>query len=221
MKQRLESALTALLVAGALVVAALVAWRELAPRGPGPFVQGSRVAGWETAAREVFGAEAGRRPVQVAIFADYTCRYCRSFEGALDSLEASFGDRVAISRQHYPQDGEGIAFTAALASECAGRQLRGPAFHRILYARQEALPAAPLDSLARWGGIPDVPAFHRCVAQRETAPAVLGSRERGQALGIRGTPTTIVNGRAYLGALPYRELSRLVRRELDARRPAP
>ena len=127
-------------------------------------------------------------------------------------MRAALGAEVRIRYLHFPVDPGGTGFAAAVASECAAGQKRGPAYHRLLYAHQDALGVLPWDSLAALAGVPDRRAFDACVREQRTADVVRRDRARGQALGIAATPTFLVNGRLYVGGATYAELLARIRR---------
>lgn len=209
-KERILDLLTGVMVVCALAVVGLLARRELfsAP-SVAPPAQGVPVAGWEALA----GVDAGGSPrqVQLVVFADYTCRFCRQLEGALDTLQATLGGDVRVVRLHYPLRPGGTGFQAAVAAECAGLQQRKAAYHQLLYAHQDQLGTLPWDSLAAMAGVGDRAAFNACVRDEATAAAVRAQRAQGEAVGIEGTPTFLVNGRRYAGGRTFAELLAQVR----------
>ncbi|HEX2191549.1 MAG TPA: thioredoxin domain-containing protein [Longimicrobiaceae bacterium] len=210
MKDKLATLATAVLVLSALVVAGLVARMELRPDGRPLPAQGTMVANW----RDVLGEPPGeaRDEVLLAVFADYTCTFCRDTEAALDSLQAASGRRVRIRQVHFPLRPDGVGFRAAVAAECAKLQGAGPAYHRLLYRHQAALGTLPWDSLAVLAGVPRPDAFRACLGDARAADAVRRDRRRGEAVGVALTPTLLVDGRMYLGAAGYAELARRVER---------
>lgn len=212
MKDKLATFGTVFLVLTALVVAGLnvrLALRDDAGSGRPP--QGVAVENW----REVLGETPGEggSPVLVAVFADYTCTYCRETEGALDSLSAAFGGRVRIRQVHFPLVPKGVAFDAAVASECASRQ-GSSTYHRLLYHHQAALGSLSWDSLAVLAGVREPDAFRACLGDARTADAVRRDRRRGEAIGVAVTPTILVGGRLYYGAAGYAELAKRVEQSI-------
>jgi protein-disulfide isomerase len=54
--------------------------------------------------------------------------------------------------------------------------------------------------------------FERCLADQAVANTVLTRRLEGQrAFGIQSTPTFIINGRKYTGAMPFEEFDAILR----------
>ena len=211
MKEKLSSLATAVLVLCALVITGLTVRRELlsAPTTAATR-QGVPVQNWRsTLAQPLLPAAP---PVEIVVLADYTCRFCRQLETALDSLQAEMGPRVQVTNLHYPLRPAGTGFTAAVASECAALQGRRPAYHRALYAHQDVLGSVAWDTLARAAGIPDLDTFRACVREQRTASVVRQHHARGEALGMSGTPTWLVNGTLYVGGASYAEVVQRVRR---------
>jgi protein-disulfide isomerase len=210
-KEKLSGLSTAVLVACAVVITGLNVKRELfsAPAADAPR-QGVAVQSW----RSVLGQPAppADAPVEIVVLADYTCRYCRQLETVLDSLQAEMGPGVQVRNLHYPLQATGTGFTAAVASECAALQQRGSEYHRVLYTHQDRLGIVAWDTLAGVAGVPDLDDFRACVGEQRTADEVRRQRARGEALGVAGTPTWLVNGVQYVGGAPYAELVARVRR---------
>jgi protein-disulfide isomerase len=205
-KEKLTFLTTAVLVVCAVVITGLNVRRELFPRhdAQGQRRQGAMVENW----RELVGAPrlGSAAEVELVVFADYTCQYCRQLDAALDSLQSTAGSRVQVRTLHFPLQPTGPGFTAAVAFECAALQRRGPAYHRLLYANQDVLGVIPWDSLAVLAGVPDRDTFRTCIREERTAGTVRSDRTRGEALGISVTPTFLMNGRLYVGGSSYAEL---------------
>lgn len=206
MRKHLANAGTVVLVACAMVVTGLVVQREVVVRGVArDAVEGVVVSGWSTMSRGP-QFQNHRADVTIALFADYTCRYCRQFEGTLDSILPTFGGKVAVVHQHFPILLDGPAFAAALAAECAGEQDRFAAYHDLLYRSQDSLDAVHRDSaweaLASHVGVPDLGRFHSCMEEARPAALVRSTRKTGVDIGVTSTPTMVINGRAFRGAVP-------------------
>ena len=94
--------------------------------------------------------------------------------------------------------------TAAAASECAADQQQFWPFHDELFARasQGALhTAGDLDAAARKIGL-DQAAFTQCLRGGAGRDRVEVDRSDGERRGVRGTPTSFVNGEMVAGAQP-------------------
>ena len=87
------------------------------------------------------------------------------------------------------------------AARCAGSLGRYWPYHDRLFAAQ---PAFERDDLIRYAvelGL-DRAAFTRCVDERRFASAVEADVAQARGLGVRSTPTFLINGRPLVGAHP-------------------
>jgi predicted DsbA family dithiol-disulfide isomerase len=65
--------------------------------------------------------------------------------------------------------------------------------------------ALPLESIAAGVGL-DVPAFQRCLNAPSTERRIQQAIAAGIAVGIKATPTYVVNGVAYSGKFPVQAI---------------
>jgi len=90
---------------------------------------------------------------------------------------------------------------AAEAARCAAAEGRYWAYHDRLFAEQPRFAEDRLIAYAVDLGL-DRDAFARCLAERRFARDVEADVRQARALGVRGTPTFIINGRVLVGAHP-------------------
>ncbi|MCC7361706.1 MAG: DsbA family protein [Anaerolineales bacterium] len=148
-------------------------------------------------------------PVTIIEFADFQCPYCGRF--ALDTypqIDQAYiaSGQVRVGYQHFAFLGE-ESFWAAEASECAGDQDAFWPYHDYLFAHQSgenqgAFTKANLKTFAANLGL-DTAAFNSCLENGVYRALVSGQTQAAQQLGVRSTPTFVVNGRPILGAQPY------------------
>ena len=101
----------------------------------------------------------------------------------------------------FPLSSHKLARPAHEAARCAGAQGRYWPYHDRLFAGQ---PDFQRDDLIRYAvevGLPREP-FTKCLEERRFADAVEADVRQARALGIRSTPTFLVNGRPLIGAHP-------------------
>ena len=209
MKKILSDALTAVLVASALIVAGVVLHREIRGTQVRPS-QPVALANWEalTASSHVIGAAGA--PVKVVEFFDYQCPYCRSLQPALAELRERYPGEVAIIYRHFPLERHPLARSAALAATCAATQNRFEPYHNLLFENPDRLEAANWEHIAEAVDIPDLEAFRECIEQQDTAPLIDADVLTAKMLKIRGTPTLFINGVLVSGAVSIEELDALV-----------
>jgi protein-disulfide isomerase len=108
---------------------------------------------------------------------------------------------VRLVFKDLPLPSHPLARPAHEAARCAGAFGRYWPYHDRLFAGQ---PAFERDDLVRYAveiGLAREP-FTRCVEERRFASAVEADVAQARALGIRSTPTFLINGRPLVGAHP-------------------
>ena len=145
-------------------------------------------------------------PVTIVEYASLTCRHCARFHTeVLPILKKEFIDtgKVRLVYRDFPLDR--LALTASMVARCAGRE-RYFGFLDAFYAAQAGWalssdPVAALAGIARLGAMAR-PDFDACLKDSTVADAVLKQRLEGEkTFSIDATPTLIVNGDKYSGAL--------------------
>jgi protein-disulfide isomerase len=112
-----------------------------------------------------------------------------------------YDGRVRLVFKDFPLPSHDLAMGAHEAARCAGAQQRYWPYHDRLFEEQ---PRFQRDQLVRYAidlGL-DRERFTRCLDSHAEEPAVRASREEGRALGVRSTPTFMVNGSPLVGAQP-------------------
>lgn len=150
-------------------------------------------------------------PVKIVEFGDFQCPGCGEFSLRHRPRVMPLVDSglVQFIYYDYPLGGSHIhAFLAARAARCAGEQtLEGEdaywAFHDKLYQEQARWSAERqvVDDFSGYAeeiGL-DAREFERCVNSDRFADVVTANRLLGDELGVRGTPTILVNNRRIGG----------------------
>lgn len=151
-------------------------------------------------------------PVTVVEYADYECPYCQQIQPVLDRLEAEFKGKLNFVYKDVPLPNHPHAQKAAEAAHCAGVQGKYWEYHDLLY-KTKKLDVAELKQNSRVLGLNDS-AFEACLNSGEQAERVKAQLAEGQSLGLQGTPSLFINGRAFSGVLSYEQLSAVVEEEL-------
>lgn len=103
---------------------------------------------------------------------------------------------------------------AAQASECANEQGAFWPYHDKLYASQQgknngAFGKENLKAMAGELKL-DRARFNQCFDAGKYAGTVAAETDTGKAMGIRATPTFLVNGQLLQGALPYEQFADVI-----------
>ena len=154
-----------------------------------------------------FGSEDA--PIAVVEFSDYGCGYCRRFHTeTFPTLMEEYVETGQV-RWKYVTYVSGMfanGMPAAYAAECAGEQDLFAPMSKLLYERQADWkglgdPSAALEQLAGEVGV-DAAEFQACVAEERPRPRVRSGILSGARLGVRGTPSFLINGVPLVGAQP-------------------
>jgi protein-disulfide isomerase len=139
--------------------------------------------------------------VEVVVFSDPRCPYCRQLAREVEpKLIEQFGDKLALTYRHFAVLGE-ESQRAAIALDCAGQAGKFWEYHALVY-QDEAAPEFSRERLAGWArevGL-DETNFAACLDAPSRQVEV--DFQVGEALRVRGTPTTFVSGVRMNGALP-------------------
>lgn len=156
-------------------------------------------------------------PLTIVEFADFECTACRAF--ALDGaqvLRATLGDSVAIVFRHWPLDYHRFAYPAARAAECASRQGKFVEYHDALFTHQDSLGLITFEQFAVRIGVPDTAAFNACNRESDPVPAIEADKRAAAELQLTGTPSLLINGELYVGALDGPTIVALARKALHS-----
>jgi protein-disulfide isomerase len=112
-----------------------------------------------------------------------------------------YDGRVRLIAKDLPLASHPQARRAAEAARCAAAEGRYWPYRDRLFAEQPRFAEAQLTAYAVELGL-DGPAFARCVSERRFAADVAGDLAQARALGLRSTPSFLINGRTLVGAHP-------------------
>ena len=157
--------------------------------------------------------------VTIIEYASLTCPHCAHFdEETFPRLKSEYIDKglVKYIYRDFPLDR--VALQAAQIARCSGPD-RYFGFIDVLF-RQQANWAASRDpnvikdnlrKLARLGGMSD-DTFNKCLNDKAVQDAVLTQQLKGeQEFKVNSTPTLIINGKTYPGALSFDELDKVLK----------
>ncbi|MBI3278444.1 MAG: DsbA family protein [Acidobacteria bacterium] len=174
----------------------------------------------KTAGEPAFGAEGAA--VNIAIFSDFQCSYCREEAKTLrQNLGTSFPKEARVYFKDYPLDQiHPWARTAAIAGRCIFRQ-NSAAFwdyHDWIFDHQNEITPENLQAkvleFAKGKGVEPVQ-LNTCLADKATEADVNRSVAEGRALGVNSTPTMFINGRRVVGQVAWVELRKLIESEIQ------
>jgi NhaA family Na+:H+ antiporter len=155
-------------------------------------------------------------PVEVVVYGDYLCPYCRRLRLIIARLRQALGERLAYVFRHFPNEkahpGAGFASRAA---EAAGQQGKFWEMHDALYDREPPLDESHIRELARGLGL-DMAQFERDLTSDETRAHVSDDLEEGRRNGVTGTPSFFIDGQRYDGAWDFHSMLEELQRPVAA-----
>ena len=101
----------------------------------------------------------------------------------------------------FPLPSHDLAMIAHEAARCAGAQRRYWPYHDRLFNEQPRFQREQLIAYATDLGL-DRDRFTSCLDGHAEEPAIRASLAEGRALGVKSTPTFMVNGSPLVGAQP-------------------
>ncbi len=139
--------------------------------------------------------------VIVSLFTDYECPNCKRMHDLAARLVDRWPDVVQVQFRQMPLDGHERAEPTACAALAAHRQGRFACMHAALIKSRNGWRTLPpldlrrfvVDELAPWCGL-DIARFERDLEDPKILAFVRHEREVARDLGVRGTPTVLVNG---------------------------
>jgi protein-disulfide isomerase len=153
-------------------------------------------------------------PVEVLEFADFECPACAGFATI---TEPDVRTRLIETGQirlrffDFPINEEvhKHSLTASLAAACANEQGKVWEMHDALFASQDRWsteatgnPRKVMDELARQVGLA-LPQYEQCMDAKKYQAQVVANRNEATRVGVNSTPSFIIGGKLYSGALAY------------------
>lgn len=140
-------------------------------------------------------------------FFDYQCGYCKAVSEFVNKAIAENKDLKVVYKE-YPVLGEGSVMVskAALASAKQGKYV---AFHNALMASKEHFTEESVMKIAKSVGL-DTEKLKKDMADTSITKTIKENQALGQSIGARGTPTFVIGGKVYPGAMPYEAMSKKI-----------
>jgi protein-disulfide isomerase len=165
-------------------------------------------------------------PIQVIEYVDYECESCgyfaRTYEAEVVEAFATSG-KVRFEIRNAPFHGEGSR-NAAAAAYCAAEQNAFWPMHDSLFLNQPTVEGTgpqvfSLARLSELGAKLGLGAqFEQCLSSGKYTAQVEADYAETERVGVTGTPTSVINGRAYPAILStddFRQIFAQVAPEVD------
>ncbi|MFM7887198.1 MAG: DsbA family protein [Pseudanabaena sp.] len=153
---------------------------------------------------------ASSQKIIMAEFSDFECPYCAKAHEVVKEFMAKNGNDVTLVYKHFPlKQIHQQAEPAALASWAAFQQGKFWEYHNALFEQQSKLGEEFYVELAKNLQL-DVDKFNRDRKSNEAKEALKKDFELGKSLGVRGTPSFVINGVFFSGVPNIQDLEGLV-----------
>lgn len=140
--------------------------------------------------------------VTVEVFSDYTCPYCRSFwTKTIQTLRNSYTEKpVSFFIRHFPIVQGGMGEDLGKYSICASEQKDFWEVSDMLFS-EDSFSAETLVVLSQKLEI-DHQKVEDCMVRPDIIEKIQRDIADGKEKGVRGPPTTFINGKKFEGDLP-------------------
>jgi protein-disulfide isomerase len=159
------------------------------------------VENWRAFVRE-HNATQGKEDAAIVVveYSDFQCPFCKKYsDETRRQIADEYGDKVRMVFKHYPlEQMHPHAMTAAIAAQCARREGRFWDIHERFFSQPNALDVDSVVGIGKSLGLSD--RYAECVVREETRAEVEQDMRDGTEVGVRGTPTLMVNGEFMVGA---------------------
>ncbi len=160
--------------------------------------------------------------VVVMEFSDYQCPYCsQAYKNLERQVMEEFGDQIKLVFKHLPLEQlHPWAKKASIAAVCAYVQ-KPEAFwdmHSRFFENQQEITVENLrDKVSAYASEIELEgdAFLACFDEEKTSSVVEADLSEAQQLGINSTPTFMINGALFPGAIPFDEMSAYIKFALE------
>lgn len=150
-------------------------------------------------------------PVTIIAFIDLECPACSYYHRAiLTPIRERYGSRIRVAFVPRPLNLHRFARAAAVAAECSARQGRFVEFIEGIFAQQDSIGLKPWVEYAAQVGVSNTEEFQRCLGSPDAVARVAAGEAVADSLGIRATPTLMINGWLFSAPPTFDIISRAI-----------
>jgi protein-disulfide isomerase len=204
---RLLDLATVVMIALAIIIGLRNSWNRPQRDGRSSIVN-QDVKEWRGYTNASFRVGANTAKYTIVEFSDFACVYCQRMAPIVRRVREEIGEDVTFVYRHamFRPNSRPLA----LATECAARQGVAEALHDELFSSRGSLPSDGWPMAALRAGARDTIKFKLCLASADAASAVLDDSIATANLGVRGTPTFLLNNILVEGSLSAEDMKELL-----------
>ncbi len=183
---------TILVIVGCVVAVKVVKHRSFKARlKPAPVKVGARIKGAVDA------------KLRIQEFTDFQCPSCSKVLPVMDDLLKKYNGRISFQHKYFPLPTHKHATKASIYAECASGQNKFWPYHDLLFGKQAEWsdlddPSGYFEDLAMQVNM-NMDKFKACLSGKEAGKRVGSDKLDGEILGIRATPTFVIEGKLFVG----------------------
>jgi len=167
-------------------------------------------------AKDPSPAEGSKKPLVLVIeMSDFQCPVCKRAYPPLKKLQKDFPKRVELVFKQLPLPMHKYALPGSLASMAAARQGKFWEYADILFTKWGRFEDDMLVGIARDLKL-NIPRFKKDMADPMLKARAQTESAAGLAIGARGTPSFMINGKLQVGWASYQSVKYDVKREIKA-----
>ena len=149
-------------------------------------------------------------PTTIMMFIDFECPYCKESYRTFRTATKNQNKNVRVLFKHFPLAAiHPNAAIAALAGECARDQGKFWEYYDVLFTKT-TINTNSLKQYAKDINL-DVNAFNTCYDNRDHFDRIQKDFDDGVTLGVRGTPTYIVNTKKMEGVITLNDWAKILK----------
>ncbi|MBW2972808.1 DsbA family protein [Candidatus Woesearchaeota archaeon] len=155
--------------------------------------------------------------ITMVIYDDFQCPFCARFEQqAWLEIKEKYIDtgKAKFYYKHFPLGFHSHAQLAAEASECAHDQGKFWEYHDLMFENQADINEEQMKTWAEELEL-DMDDFNSCLDTHKYAEKVKLSMAEGQKVGVKGTPSVLVEDELVVGAQPFDNFKKVIDKKLE------
>ena len=157
----------------------------------------------------------GAAKVTMVLFTEFQCPFSRRVLGSLIELLGKYeADELRLVFMNYPLPFHELAMPAAVAALAAHEQGQFWAYHDLLFNNQNRFDPESLQEYAEELDL-RMDEFRAALDSDEYAERIANEQGVGTRLGVRGTPSFLINGELVVGAKSAGELMQIIDAEIE------
>ncbi len=168
------------------------------------------VEDWPTLVSAARPTDTSDGEIRFVVFSDLECTACAMLHDNFAALDSARRNAISIAVLHYPLTSHRFSRIAASAAECAAESGKFGEFIGASYDLQSKIGLLGWGDFAARAGIADTSAFAACTREEFGSDRIDRDRALGDKIGLRYTPTTIVDGWRLSGTPSVDELARII-----------